>query len=58
MLQVEKVHAERKKLVDEWLSKLGHEVKRLNIIATTCSDLQNELTMWAAAGFKDTELGV
>jgi hypothetical protein len=31
--------------VDEWLSKLGHEVKRLNIIATTCSDLQNELTL-------------
>jgi hypothetical protein len=45
MLEVEKVHAERKKLVDEWLSKLGHEVKRLNIIATTCSDLQNELTL-------------
>jgi len=45
MLEIEKVHAERKKLVDEWLSKLGHEVKRLNIIATTCSDLQNELTL-------------
>jgi hypothetical protein len=45
MLEVEKVHAERKKLVDEWLSKLGYEVKRLNVIATTCSDLQNELTL-------------
>ena len=43
MLQVEKVHAERKKLVDEWLSKLGNEVKRLNIIATTCSELQMNL---------------
>ena len=31
--------------MDEWLSKLGYEVKRLNIIATTCSDLQNELTL-------------
>jgi len=45
MVQVEKVHAERKKLVDEWLSKLGNEVKRLNVIATSCSDLQNELTL-------------
>jgi hypothetical protein len=45
MLEVEQVHAERKKLVEEWLGKLGQEVKRLNIIATSCGDLQNELTL-------------
>jgi hypothetical protein len=45
MLEVEKVHVERKKLVEEWLGKLRQEVKRLNIIATSCADLQNELTL-------------
>src|SRR5262245_32137194 len=45
MLEVEKVHAERKKLVEEWLGRLEHEVKRLNIIATSWGDLQNELTL-------------
>lgn len=45
MLELEKVSAERRKLMDELISKLGFEVKRLNVIATSWGDLRDELTL-------------
>lgn len=41
---IEKVQAERKKQMDEWLAKLGSVVDRMDVIAKTFGDLRNEVT--------------
>lgn len=41
---VEKVQAERKKQMDEWIVKLGGVVDRMDVISRTFGDLRTEVT--------------